>query len=135
MQVREPRMAESRASAVIDSSKKFLLAAWAGRIFSPLMSGTKYRIFASFAVLSHRKLLLFHDIWLFRHLSRNIILMEVMMFEGCCLAVVTLTHLEVEESFVSQAFLVCIEPSDVEEHAACAPDPTSDVQHRDGLKL
>ena len=59
MQVREPRMAENRASAVIDSSEKFLWLRGQGEIFSPLVSGTKNRIFASFAVLSHRKLLLF----------------------------------------------------------------------------
>ena len=59
MQVREPRMAENRASAVIDRSEKISLVAWAGRNFSPLMSGMKNRIFAFFAVLSHRKLLLF----------------------------------------------------------------------------
>ena len=59
MQVREPRMAENRSSAVIDSSEKFLQLRGQGEIFSPLMSGAKNRIFASFAVLSHRKLLHF----------------------------------------------------------------------------
>ena len=56
-QVREPGMVESRASAVIDSSEKFLQACVGRKKFSPLMSGTKNRIFTSFAVLSHRKLL------------------------------------------------------------------------------
>ena len=57
MQVREPRWWKTSPTRWYIAQKTF--SSCVGREkFSPLMSGTKNRIFASFAKLSHRKLLL-----------------------------------------------------------------------------